>query len=129
MMEKRKILAVENDIPLAMLMAHLVMQTGYEVQTARSLERGMILAQENRFDLIIVDTDVPGFDFFDVCLELRQRHISRLTPIMLLTHTPQVNEEIWGVDFLVKPFEAADFVFEIKSHMLAKSAAALSTVA
>lgn len=125
MAEKRKILVVENEIPMAMLMAHLLLQTGHEFETAHSLAQGMVLARECQFDLIILDTDLPGFNFFDVCLDLRERHISRQTPIILLAENPTVNDEVWGVDYVTKPLAAADFIFEVTSHLVAKSAALL----
>ena len=129
MKEKRKVLVVENELPMAMLMAHLLLQTGYEFETAHSLAQGMVLAQERRFDLIILDTDLPGFNFFDVCLDLRERHISRRTPIILLADSPMVNDEVWGVDYVTKPLDAADFIFEVTSHIVARSAATLPVAA
>lgn len=117
-----RILVVEAETPLAMLMVHLLTRAGCDVSAAPTGKRGMELAAETRFDLIVLDTRLPDVDGLEVCLELKQRHISRYTPIVFVSN--HSNEEIkqptldaGAVDCITKPFEAKDFIFRILSQV------------
>jgi DNA-binding response OmpR family regulator len=83
----------------------------------------MELATTQKFDLIIldVDLDVPHLTGFDICQELKQRHISYQTPIFFIsgngTEERQAKAfELGAADFIAKPFEAADFINRIISR-------------
>jgi len=80
-----KILIVEDDTPLAMMMASLLTRAGCDVQGAHTGEKAMRLAQESKFDLITLDIDLPDMSGFEICRELKQRHLSRHTPIVLIS--------------------------------------------
>jgi len=63
-----------------------------------------------------------GLICLEICHELKQRHISRNTPIIFVTGQPlgenrQRALELGAVDYIEKPFEASDFVFRIASQI------------
>ena len=128
MSEKIKVLLVEGDTAVAMMMAYLLSCEGFEVKPAFTGKTGMDLATTRKFDLILldVDLDVPSLNGFDICRELKQRHISYRTPIIILSGngTEERREkafEVGASDFIEKPFDASDFVSRIYS--LVKEAA------
>ncbi len=117
-----KILVVENETPEAMRMVHLLTRAGCEVQTARTGQQGMELAQDTQFDLITLGVDLPDFSGFDICNELKQRHISLRTPVVFVSERSFEEDaersfEVGVVDYITKPFEAADFICRILSHV------------
>jgi DNA-binding response OmpR family regulator len=117
MTAKAKILVVENQPGIAMMITFLLTWAGCEVQTAWNAERGMKLAQTREFDLIILDMDMPGG--FEVCSSLRENPFSQ-TPIVFVSarfceDDVQRSRDLGVVDFIQKPFEASDFVPRILS--------------
>jgi len=122
MKKKKKILIVENGIPTAMMMVSLLTQAGFDVEAAAKGEKGLEIAQEQKFDLILLDTYLPDISSIKICADLKQRHISYRTPIIFLSdqHGEEYREralELGAADFIEKPFEASGFVSRISSHL------------
>ena len=119
---KPKILIVEDDTPLAMMMASLLTRAGCEVHGAHTGEKAMRLAQEIKFDLITLDIDLPDMSGFDICLDLKQRHLFRHTPIIFISARPCDEDrqrifELGAVDYITKPFDTLIFASRLLSHI------------
>jgi two-component system alkaline phosphatase synthesis response regulator PhoP len=119
---KTKILIVEDDLPLAMMMAFLLTRAGCDVLTANTGEKGMEMALEKKFDLITLDVDLPDINGFELCHELKQRHFSRQTPVVFVSGRPgeqdvQRGLETGAVDYLTKPFDPQEFTSRLLSHV------------
>ena len=122
MTEKPNILIVEKETPVAMMMVHVLSRAGCNTLVARTGEKGMKLAQENKFDLIVLDVDLPDISGFEICRELKQRHYSRHTPVVFISGRPceqdiQSALELGAVDYIIEPFEETDFIFRIISRV------------
>jgi DNA-binding response OmpR family regulator len=118
---KTRILIVEDDMPLAMMMVHVLSRAGCDVQVASAGKKGLELAQQNKFDLITLDIDLPGLDGLEVCRELKQRHLTRHTPVVFVTGRLGEQEvrrglEAGAVDYITKPF-GVEFVPRLLSHI------------
>ena len=119
--EKARILIVEDDTPAAMMMVHVLSRAGCEVLVANTGEKGMELAQENKFDLIALDIELPDIGGFEICSELKQRHLSCHTPIVFISGQPSEKNQQHGldlgaVDYIIKPFGAQDIVRRLLSY-------------
>ena len=122
MSEKKRILVVEDEMPVALMMVFLLTRAGYAVTTACNGQEGMRLATATPFDLITLDVDLPGIKGFEICRELKQRHISHRTPIIFITgradeESRQHAFELGAVDYIEKPFEATNLIFRIANHI------------
>jgi len=122
MTERPKILIIESDTPAAMMMVHMLSRAGCEVLIARTGEKGMRLAFEQKFDLIALDLDLSDINGFEICSELKQRHFSRHTPIVFVSDHATIEDqqhglELGATDYITKPFDASDFVSRILSHI------------
>jgi DNA-binding response OmpR family regulator len=120
---KVKILIVEDDIPLAMMMVHVLTRAGCDVQVASTGKKGLELAQQNKFDIITLDIDLPGIGGLEICAELKQRHLSRNTPVVFVTgrlgeQNMQRGLEAGAVDYISKPF-GMEFAPRLLSHVKA----------
>lgn len=116
-----KILIVEDDTPVAMMIAYLLTRAKCEVAVAKTAQEGMQLAEEEIFDLITLDVDLPDANGYEICRELKQRHISRHTPIVFVSgRTCEVDRqrglEAGAVDYIAKPFDAFEFAPRLISH-------------
>jgi DNA-binding response OmpR family regulator len=117
---KAKILIIEDDTPVAMMMVNVLSRAGCDVRVANTGQKGMELARENKFDLITLDVDLPDISGFEICSELKQRHLSYHTPIVFVSGRPCEKDrqrafDLGAVDYITKPFDAMDFVSRILS--------------
>ena len=121
MSKKAKILVVEDEAPVAMLMVFLLNGVNCEVQTAWNADKALRLAQESDFDLITLDIDLPGASGLELCKTLKGNSRSLHTPIIFVSAHPCNGDqdralELGAVDYIVKPFDALDFTIRILSH-------------
>lgn len=122
MISKPKILLVEDDTPLAMMVVHVLTRADCDVLVANTGKKGMELAHENKFSLIVLDMDLPDGSGLEICDELKQRHLTRLTPIILVCARQNEEDrrrgfELGAVDYIAKPFDGPDFATRILSHV------------
>lgn len=119
--EKIRVLIVEDDTPLAMMMVHVLSRAGCDVQVASTGKTGLELAQQNKFDLITLDIDLPGISGLEICRELKQRHLTRHTPVVFVTGRLGEQDvrrglELGAVDYITKPF-GVEFAPRLLSHI------------
>jgi len=117
MADKVKILVIEDEPGISLMMAYLLSAAGCEVQTAWNAERGIKLAQTLEFDLITLDMNMPGG--FEICSSLKENPFFQ-TPIAFVSTKfceggIQRGRDLGVADFIKKPFVASDFVPRILS--------------
>jgi DNA-binding response OmpR family regulator len=117
-----KVLVIENEMPTAMMMVSLLTEIGCDAQVATKGKRGMEIAQERKFSLILLATNLPDISGYEICGELKQRHISYRTPIVFLSNQrgDEYREralELGAADYITKPFESFDFVSRLLSYV------------
>jgi DNA-binding response OmpR family regulator len=120
--KQTKILIVEDEMPLAMLMINVLTMVGCDVEAAHTGKKALEKAAETKFDLITLDISLPDADGFFLCKELKQRHISRNTPVIFISASPhedhrQQSLRLGAVDYIEKPFNAGNFVSRLLSHI------------
>jgi DNA-binding response OmpR family regulator len=117
-MAREKILVVEDEDAILMLLEDDLTLEGYEVATARDGERALSMAREGEFDLVILDIMLPKRDGFEVCRELRGSGVD--VPILMLTAKSQEIDKVLGLelgadDYLTKPFSPKELVARIRA--------------
>jgi DNA-binding response OmpR family regulator len=122
---KIKILVIEDEPGISMMMVYLLTQAGCKVQAAWNAKRGINLAQTNDFDLITLDGTLPGISGYEMCRRLKENPFFQ-TPIVFVSGQVSENDirhglELGAADFIEKPFEATDFIFRILSCAKQKS--------
>lgn len=120
MSEKAKILLAEHDMPVAMWMISILTRAGYDVEPVFTGHKALAIGKERKFDLIILDTELPGINGYEICRELKQRHISWKTPVVFVSANSDIENqqhalEIGAVDFIEKPFNEDEFTTRIFS--------------
>jgi DNA-binding response OmpR family regulator len=126
MRDKIKILIVEDEMPLAMLMVNILTRVGCEVEAVCTGKKAMELAAERKFDLITLDITLPDADGFLICTKLKERHISRNTPVIFVSASPREQDKSesvkrGAVDYITKPFDVTDFVYRVIAHAKVKA--------
>lgn len=116
-MATQRILAVDDDAEILLLVRSRLEHAGYEVWTAASADRALeIIGQRGLPHLAIVDLRMPGTDGFGFCRAVQQ--FSDL-PIILLTAVDDEDTVIVGIqryaeDYIVKPFSPRELVARVE---------------
>jgi two-component system response regulator GlrR len=115
-MTTAKILVVDDDLNLPILMKALLERAGYQVMLASGGEEALARAAAVEPDLAIVDLRMPGMDGLTLLAHLLRLH-PELPVLMLTAHgtVPQAVEAMQkgAYDFLTKPFDSADLLTRI----------------
>lgn len=112
-----KLLLVEDDKSLALGIEFALKDEGYEVATAESIEQGKRQFEDGKFDLIILDINLPDGSGYDLCKYVRSK--SNVPVIFLTALDDEVNVvlglEIGGDDYITKPFRVRELLSRIKA--------------
>jgi two-component system response regulator CpxR len=112
-----RILLIDDDIGLSDLLSQLLELEGFALTQAYDGEQGLLMAQQQDFDLILLDVMLPKLNGFEVLRALRQR---KQTPVLMLTARGEeidrvVGLEIGADDYLPKPFNDRELVARIRA--------------
>ena len=80
-----KILVVDDDKSIVEILHHLLTRAGHEVYTAADGKEGLLVAREEKPQLIILDVMMPEIDGITASGILFQDPVLRLTPVLILT--------------------------------------------
>ena len=104
-----KILIAEDDQDIRELIVLTLQFNGFEVRSANDGARAWEMAQQEPFDLIILDVRMPRMTGYEVCRRLRDSDTLRDTPVVFLSAKGQEQEIQEGFDaggnhYILKPF-------------------------
>lgn len=119
-MSRMRVLVVEDDRPLAEVLAYNLKLAGYDVVVAHDGRDGLTQAQLKTPDLIILDVMLPVLDGHEVCRQLRADPATRDIMIVMLTAKGEETDEIVGFslgvdDYVTKPFSVKVLLERIKA--------------
>lgn len=102
-----RILVIEDDHRISAVVKKGLTEDGFAVDTAFDGEEGQYLAEDESYDLIILDIMLPKVDGQTICKELREKRIK--TPVLMLTAKTSIEDRVAGLDsgaddYLAKPF-------------------------
>jgi two-component system phosphate regulon response regulator PhoB len=115
---KARILIVEDEEPLTMLLRYNLEAEGYAVETAARGDEAEIKLSENPPDLVVLDWMLPGLSGIELCRRLRARPDTARLPIIMLTARGEEGERVRGLaigadDYIVKPFSLPELIARI----------------
>jgi len=114
----KKILLVEDDQDISHLVKLHLEDEGYAVEIAADGSAGLAMAQEQAYDLVVLDLMLPGMDGLEICRRLRGE--TDYVPILMLTAKASEIDRIVGLelgadDYLTKPFSVRELVARVKA--------------
>lgn len=119
-----KILIIEDAEKTASFLRKGLTEKGYVVDVESNGQEGLVLAQVNNYDLIILDVMLPQLDGWSILKELRAS--DNKTYIIMLTARDDTEDKVKGLnlgadDYLVKPFAFSELVARIQTVLRRQS--------
>jgi len=123
-----RVLQVEDDAVLGDALLNSLTRAGYAVDWARSGTEADVALQDQVYDAIVLDLNLPGMDGFEVLQRLRSRRSD--TPVMILTARDALDDRVKGLDlgaddYMLKPFDMPEFLARVRA-LLRRGGAATS---
>jgi len=103
-----KILLLEDDVILQEIIEEFLIENGYEVESYFDGEKALGAIGESRYDMLLLDVNVPSIDGFEILSYLRE--IGNTTPAIYITSLAGMDDlkkgfDLGADDYLKKPFE------------------------
>jgi len=116
---RAKLLIVDDQAVNVLLLERLLSGAGYtDISSTQNPTEVMELHRQNKYDLILLDLNMPEMDGFQVMKGLKEIETEGTLPVLVITAQP--NEklralEFGALDFLSKPFEIAEVLARVQN--------------
>lgn len=113
-----QILLVDDEVELTDPLSRILNREGYQVDVAHDGLEGSQLAEQTRYDLLILDWMLPQRNGLQICQQLRSQ--GQTTPVLFLTAKDTIDDRVSGLDagaddYLVKPFELRELLARVRA--------------
>ena len=116
---RKKILVVEDEKNIALVLAYNIKKEGYDCDVAYDGEMGLNMALTGGYDLILLDIMLPKMTGFEVCEHIRYKS---QVPIIFVTAREEEKDKILGLDtgaddYVTKPFSFKELLSRIRANI------------
>jgi two-component system phosphate regulon response regulator PhoB len=117
---RAKILLVEDDANLVELIRYNLDKEGFEVISTPDGEEALVLAEEERPDVVVLDWMIANLSGIEVCRRLRRAPETAALPIIMLTARAEEGDRVRGLetgadDYVTKPFSPRELVARVRA--------------
>jgi two-component system, OmpR family, alkaline phosphatase synthesis response regulator PhoP len=129
-MTREKILAIDDEDDILVLIDHHLSREGYRVLRAASGEQALQLAREDPPDLILLDLMLPGVSGFDLCRILKNDPRTAGIPIIIVSAKDGESDVVAGLelgadDYITKPFSVGMILARVRTVLRRRSKTAV----
>lgn len=122
---QNRILVVDDMLVHREMVLNLLDKEKYSVTLAQSGEEAIDIMMKERFDLVLLDVEMPGMNGFEVCEIIRKDENTKDIPVIFVTSNGKIENKISGFgigaqDFVTKPFNSRELLVRINTHLLLK---------
>ncbi len=116
----RRALVVEDDADIVELLTHYLERDGFRVDSLEDGRAALQRLESERYDVMILDLQLPGLDGLAVCREARRDARTRDLPILILTARGDETDRVVGLelgadDYVVKPFSPKELMARVRA--------------
>ncbi|MEL7036239.1 MAG: response regulator transcription factor [Cyanobacteria bacterium J06592_8] len=120
--ETRRLMLVDDDPNLVLLVRDYLEFRGYEVSTAENGVKALELLESKLPDLIICDIMMPEMDGYTLVKHIREDPRTDWIPVLFLSAKGQSQDKVKGLNtgadvYIVKPFEPEELVAQVESSL------------
>jgi DNA-binding response OmpR family regulator len=126
-----RVLVVDDDIDLLMLLERKLQQQGYKVESAVSMAEAEYVAAQFKPDLVLIDINLSGDDGRQLCWKIKHPTDGRQTKVILMSalYYPTSRTLLFGADdFIAKPFVTEFMLQKISAQLLDEPATVMLPV-
>ena len=115
-------MVIEDQPDLSRLLLIVLKRGGFDACAAANGTDGLRLAEEQNYDLVLSDIELPDIDGFEICRRIKQNPKLRLVPIILMSgRLAEGNEalalKLGAVDYVSKPFRLENILSKVSAHV------------
>jgi len=119
------ILIVDDVARNIQILGNILSANDYQIAYAQSGKQALSIAKMQEFDLILLDIMMPEMDGYEVCEKLKSSKKTSEIPIIFLTAKADMDSivkgfETGGQDYITKPFNSAELLARVNTHILLK---------
>ena len=112
-----RILVVDDEPSITEFVGYALKKEGFQPDVVDNGEDALAMAQENDYDLFVLDIMLPGMDGYELCRRLRTKTSA---PVLFLSARDTeldkvVGLEIGGDDYLAKPFGVRELIARVRA--------------
>ena len=128
-----KVMIVEDEEPLSLMLRYNLEAEGYAVDTVERGDDAETRLRESVPDLLLLDWMLPGISGIELCRRLRTRDATRALPIIMLTARGEESERVRGLatgadDYVVKPFSVPELMARVRAILRRSKPELVATV-
>ena len=117
---KPRILVVEDEPDLALLLTYNLEAEGYAVESVDRGDEAELRLAEAPPDLMLLDWMLPGVSGLEICRRLRAKDATRTLPVIMLTARGEETERVRGLsvgadDYVVKPLSVPELMARVRA--------------
>jgi two-component system, OmpR family, phosphate regulon response regulator PhoB len=115
-----RILVVEDEEPLALLLRYNLEAEGFAVNTIARGDEVENHLREHGADLLLLDWMLPGISGIELCRRIRAQKQNERMPVIMLTARGEESERVRGLsigadDYIVKPFSLPELIARVRA--------------
>ena len=128
--DQPKILVVEDEPSQREVLAYNLKAEGFLVISADDGEDALLLVEEEKPDLILLDWMMPNLSGIEVCRRLKSRDKTRAIPIIMVSARSEEVDKVRGLeigadDYLVKPYSVIELIARLRTQLRRTRAATI----
>ena len=117
-----QVLLVEDEPAQREVLAYNLQSEGFQVAKADTGDEALLLVEEERPDVIILDWMLPGVSGIEVCRRLKSNAETRSIPVIMLTARSEEADRVRGLetgadDYVVKPYSVAELMARVRTQL------------
>jgi len=121
-MAANRILVIEDHEENRRLLRDLLTSFGYELTEAVTGEDGLVAAEANPPDLILMDIQLPGIDGYEVTRRIKANPALRHIPVIAVTSYALSGDDVKALEagcdaYVTKPFDPAELLEKIRGYL------------
>ena len=120
--DQPNVLVVEDELAQREVLAYNLDAEGFRVTRAADGEEALLLVEEDRPDIIVLDWMMPNLSGVEVCRRLKTRPNTRSIPVIMLSARSEELDKVRGLeigadDYVVKPYSVVELMARVRTQL------------